>query len=265
MTAAPLLLAWAVGPVLAQPAGSDDTQQVTVTAPAGPAVEKSYRRMLRGMQLFEQEKAAHAPQATLRFRLLPRKPGTDLDTVRLEIIGRSFDQRVPVAPDHSFVLQAQPAAWEEDAVVTVNRKRLSVTWRTEIRTPGWPEGTRRLGDLRLECRVGLEAGLVSNSSPLARLTELFTDGRSYCGRPDSQYLFFAEKPLFSVTLVAGDRREVLPVSRLWAGATDDPGLPGDLPYCDCEVLVSRTYFLPLGDATWPDDTRVEFEFMEDGP
>lgn len=265
MTAALLLLAWAIGPVLAQPAGSDDTQQVTVTAPAGPAVEKSYRRMLRGMQLFEQEKAAHAPQATLRFRLLPRKPGTDLDTVRLEIIGRSFDQRVPVAPDHSFVLPAQPAAWEEDAVVTVNRKRLSVTWRTEIRTPGWPEGTRRLGDLRLECRVGLEAGLVSNSSPLARLTELFTDGRSYCGRPDSQYLFFAEKPLFSVTLVAGDRREVLPVSRLWAGATDDPGLPGDLPYCDCEVLVSRTYFLPLGDATWPDDTRVEFEFMEDGP
>jgi hypothetical protein len=30
------------------------------------------------------------------------------------------------------------------------------------------------------------------------------------------------------------------------------------------VLVDRTYFLPLGDPSWPDDTRVEFEYMDDG-
>lgn len=265
LAAALSLSALTHGLATAQPAGDTSVQQVTITAPAGPAVEKSYRRMQRGMALFEREKAAHAPQASLRFKLLPRKPGTDLDTVRLEIIGRSFDQQVPVAPDHTFVLESSAVAWDEDAVVTVNRRQLSVTWRTEIRTPGGPQGTRRLGDLRLECRVGLEAGLVSNSSPLARLADLFTDGRRYCSQPDTQYLFFAERPLFSVTLVAGDRREVLPVSRLYAGASDDPGLPGDLPYCDCEMLVSRTYFLPLGDTRWPDETRVEFEFMEDTP
>ena len=33
-------------------------------------------------------------------------------------------------------------------------------------------------------------------------------------------------------------------------------------YCDCEVLVDRTYVLPLGDLSWPDDTRVEFEYMD---
>jgi hypothetical protein len=37
-----------------------------------------------------------------------------------------------------------------------------------------------------------------------------------------------------------------------------------LPYCDCEVLVDRTYYLPLGDTSWPDDTLVEFEYMDDG-
>jgi hypothetical protein len=37
----------------------------------------------------------------------------------------------------------------------------------------------------------------------------------------------------------------------------------DLAYCDCQVLLDRTYFLPLGDPSWPDDTLVEFEYMED--
>ncbi|MBF8279701.1 MAG: hypothetical protein HW385_1133, partial [candidate division NC10 bacterium] len=25
----------------------------------------------------------------------------------------------------------------------------------------------------------------------------------------------------------------------------------------------RTYFLPLGDRSWPDDTLIEFEYMDD--
>jgi hypothetical protein len=237
--------------------------QVTVTGSATEPVEKSYRRMVRGMDYFEQARAAIAPEAALRFKLLPRKPGTDMDHIVLEVIGASFDYRVPVAPDHSFVLVRDPKALLENAVVSPNRKRLSMTWRTEIRSPGWPAGSRRLGDLRLECLVGLEAGLVSNSSPLARLADLLTDSRSYCSSKAARYLYFAERPLFSVTLVAGARREVLPIDQLYAAASDDPQLKDDLPYCDCEVLVDRTYVLPLGDRSWPDDTLVEFEYMDE--
>jgi hypothetical protein len=51
---------------------------------------------------------------------------------------------------------------------------------------------------------------------------------------------------------------------LWAAALGDADLPAELRSCDCEVLLDRAYFLPLGDRSWPDDTRVEFEFMEDG-
>ena len=54
--------------------------------------------------------------------------------------------------------------------------------------------------------------------------------------------------------MAGTRRETLPIDKLYAAASDDPGLKNDLPFCDCEVLVDRTYFLPLGDRSWPDDT-----------
>ena len=63
-------------------------------------------------------------------------------------------------------------------------------------------------------------------------------------------------------MTSGARTRVLPVSMLWAEASDDPGLKYDLPYCDCEVLVDRTYFLPLGDHSWPDDTLVQFEYMD---
>jgi hypothetical protein len=239
--------------------------RVTITATSTDPVDKSFRKMIRGMDYFERARRAFAPHASLRFKLLPRKPGTDMDHVLLEVIGSTFSYEVPVAADHTFVLERNPKALQEDAVVSANRKRLSMTWRTEIRTPGLPPHTRRLGDLRLECLVGLEADLVSNSNPLGRIADLFTDSESYCDRKESKYLFFAERPLFSVTLVADGRREVLPIDQLYAMASDDPGLESDLPYCDCEVLVDRTYFLPLGDHSWPDDTRVEFEFMDDRP
>ncbi|HEX6706797.1 MAG TPA: hypothetical protein VF169_18710 [Albitalea sp.] len=239
--------------------------RVTVKGSSSDPVEKSYRKMVHGMDHFEKTRGAIAPQASLRFKLLPRKPGTDMDQIVLEVVGTTFSHEVPVARDHTFVLERDPKALKEDAVVSPNRKRLSMTWRTEIRTPGLPANSRRLGDLRLECQVGLEADLVSNSSPIGRIADLFTDTESYCDNKESRYLFFAERPLFSVTLVAGARREVLPIDQLYAMASDDPGLKDDLPYCDCEVLVDRTYFLPLGDHSWPDDTRVEFEYMDDRP
>jgi hypothetical protein len=174
------------------------------------------------------------------------------------------ETRVPLAADQTFTLARDQQALNEDAVVTPNRKAQSMTWRTEIRSPGLAPGTRRLGDLRLECEVGIEADLVSNNRTfIGRLAHLLTDTAAYCSRKDAHYLFFAERPLFSVALVAGTRREILAADKLYAGASTDPGLKDDLPYCDCEILVDRTYFLPLGDRSWPDDTLIEFEYMDD--
>ena len=236
---------------------------VTVTAAPNDSVEKSYRKMIKGMDLFERLHVM-APNASLRFKLLPRKRDTDMKGIVLELIGDSVETRIPVAPDNTFTLERNAKALAENAVVTPNRKSRSMTWRTEIRTPGLPPGTRRLGDLRLECEVGLEADLVSNNATLiGRFANALSEALGYCQRKNARYLYFADRPLFAVTLVAGARREVLPVDRMYASASDDPDLARDLPYCDCEVLVDRTYFLPLGDRSWPDDTRVEFEYMDD--
>lgn len=259
------LMALSLNATAQQPAAGQ-LAPVTISAQANrDPVEKSYRKMVRGMDLFERQRSL-SPQGVLRFKLLPRKRDTNLNHIDLVVLSERVELPVPIAPDQTFTLPRHPQALADNAQVTPNRKWLTMTWRTDIRSPGLPPNTRRLGDLRLECQVGMEAGLISNSSTfVGRLTSAVVDTPAYCDRPAPQYLFFADRPLFSVALVNGPRREVLALDKLYAGASDDPNLPGDLPYCDCEVLLDRTYVLPLGDRSWPDDTQVEFEFMEDAP
>ncbi len=251
------------GALAQQGVRSEQMPAVTVSAKANPnPVEKSYRKMLKGMDLFQRQYAM-SPNAELRFKLLPRKQGTDMNTITLAVVGDTVDFVVPIAADHTFALPRNALALQEDAQVVPNRRALSMTWRTDIRTPGLPPDTRRLGDLRLECRVGMEAGLISNSSSLiGRLAGAVLDTPAYCDKPAPLYLFFADRPLFSVTLLAGARRQVLSIDKLYANASDDTGMQANLPYCDCEMLVDRTYVLPLGDRTWPDETLVLFEYMD---
>jgi len=243
-------------------APESDRRAVTVTATRDP-VDKSYRKMLRALDLFE-AKRAMAPHASLRFKLLPRESDTRMDGIVLEIVGDSFTLPVPLAADRTFSLERHQKALDEDASVRPNRKASSMTWRTEIRTPGLLPHTRRLGDLRLECHAGMEADLVSNMRPVFGQVRNFIDKMAgYCDQSNPHYYFFAERPLFSVTMVAGTRREILSVDELYAGSSIDPLSKADLAYCDCQVLLDRTYYMPLGDRSWPDDTLIELEYMED--
>jgi hypothetical protein len=236
---------------------------VTVKATRDP-VDKSYRKMVKGMDLFA-AKHSLAPTSALRYKLLPRQHDANMDGIALNIVGDTVTIPVPVAPDHTFTLGRQQKALDEDASVIPNRKAGSMTWRADIRTPSLPPDTRRLGDLRLECQVGIAADLVSNTrSGIGQIASFVTNMLDYCNTSEVHYYFFAERPLFSVTLVAGARREILPVDELYAGASHDPTVKAELPYCDCQVLLDRTYFAPLGDHSWPDDTLVEFEYMDDG-
>jgi hypothetical protein len=269
MSAKPFLRGAALAIVVMLACGASDPavnpadDAVVVTAIRNP-VDKSYRKMVRGMDVFEQKKSL-APNAALRFKLLPRRPDTKMSDIDVQIVGDSFADPVEVAPDHTFTLARERKALREDASVRPNRKAKTMTWRAEVRTPGIPQNTRRLGDLRLECHVGMEADLISNyRSAIGFIAGLITSTMDYCNTSGNRYLFFAERPIFGVTLAHGARREALPVDRMYGGASADPGWKKELSYCDCEVLLDRAYFLPLGDQSWPDDTLVEFDFMDDG-
>ena len=233
---------------------------VVVTATRDP-VKKSYRKMVEGAQLFE-ERRQLAPNASLRFKLIPRKPDTRIEGTQLAVEAESVSIPLKVAPDQTFTFERNRTALKENAQVMPNRKAGTMTWRADVRTPGLPPNIRRLGDLRLECEVGMKAGLISNypSGFWGWLDELIAKNPDYCHRPAPRYLFFAERPVWSVTLVDGDRREVLSVDMLYAGAARDPRWKND-KHCDCEALFDHAYFAPLGDESWPDDTLVQIEYM----
>ncbi|WP_296952065.1 hypothetical protein [uncultured Massilia sp.] len=269
---ATLLVALLAAPPLARaqvaPATQDAPPPAAVVAPAQTVnvtstrdpVDKSYRKMIAGMARFEREHAL-APRATLRFRLLPRSPNVDMHGITLRIVGDAVTVPVPVAPDNSFTLPRNAQALREDAAVLANRKTTSMTWRAQVTTPGLPPGTRRLGDLRLECLVGVEAGLVSNRSPLfGWIADALNSPEQVCNSPDGNFLFFTERPVFAVILRAPGRSEILPFRFLYAGGEQTRDM---LPYCDCQVLLDRTYYAPIWDRSWPDDTLVHFAYMDD--
>ena len=244
--------------IAAHSVGAAET--VVISALRHP-VDKSYRKMVEGMELFH-ELHDMAPRAELRYRVLPRQRDTDIHGVALQVFGDTVKQPVALAADGTFTLARDAKALAEDAVVSANRPAQTMTWRADIRTPGLSPNTRRLGDLRLECLVGMQAGLISQyPSLVGKLVGLFESPREYCSRPEARYLFFAEQPVFGVALHYGERRQLLPAARLYAGVLRGQTPRSERRYCDCQALLDRAYTLPLGDRTWPDDTLVELEPM----
>ena len=248
-------------PALAQTAPAPAMQTVRVPFVRDP-VDKSYPKMIKGMERFAREHAL-APAASLRFRVLPRLPNSKLDGVTLRVLGDNVSLPLQVSPDYSFVLPRNEQALRENAAVIANRRSDSMTWRAWVQTPGLAPGTRRLGDLRLECRVGMDAGLISNSSPMfGWLSNALANTDQVCSNADGNYLFFADRPIFAVTLRHGGRTEVLPFKMLYAGGDQTRET---LPFCDCQVLLDRSYYAPLWDRSWPDDTIIEFDYMDNQP
>ena len=98
-----------------------------------------------------------------------------------------------------------------------------------------------------------------------QIANLLTAILPSCDSANENYFFFTERPLFNVTLVHGQRRLSLPLDRLYAGFSEDPIDKSNLKYFDVEVLLDRSYYAPLGDPSWPDDTLLEFEYMDDTP
>src|SRR5688572_31709025 len=85
-------------------------QTITVTG-FGDPVDKSYRKMISGMDLFERNRAM-APAASLRFKLLPRRNDTNMKRIDLEIVGETFAITVPLAQDNTFTLDRMRKAWD---------------------------------------------------------------------------------------------------------------------------------------------------------
>jgi hypothetical protein len=247
-------------PAQAQVASAPETQHVQVTGiRPGPRDEKTLAQLLGAQDAFNRHHAL-APDATLEFRLYARLDPADLASLRLFRVDGAQRQEVPLDDHQRFALD--PGWTRADAdrgvLLQTNLPDGAVAWKVDVRSPGFPADRRRLGDLRLECEADTFHGNLQRGlrTPVSAILDASDE---LCQLDDAQ-VWFAERPVFGVTLVAGARRRTLPYSYLH-GSTGTMALAPlfDWPY----ALRDRAYFLPLDDASWPDDTAVVFDAMDD--
>ncbi len=250
-------------------AGAAATGGQVAADPAMPVVRidgvsdpdrQSYRRMVKGMDAFDKYRAL-APDAQLRYRLVPRLAGVQAAGTTVQIQGDKTTIAVPLAEDLTFTLPRDAVAWDERADVVTNRAARSFAWAPDVRSPGVPPNARRLGDLRLECEIDRAATLlVGYKPPLYHVIDAAVD---VCTTYPGNWLFYGDRALFDVTLVHGQRRQALLSRFLYANM-----LPKIFHrfYDFHPLLVDRTYTIHIADTSWPDDTIVELEYMDDaGP
>lgn len=247
---------------LAQAGGNTAAILVVNVSGMSKPDERAYAKIVEAMNLFEKLHAM-APQATLRFELLPAHARVSMKDTELHIVGSERRVAVPLASDRTFTVPRLPYMLDERALLTSNRRDDSFLWRSRIRTPGLPANTRRLGDLRLEWHVDYVGALGPQwLSPGTRIAMAMMD-RPYEMR-GLHHMFLADRPLFGVTLVAGARRQVLATDMLYlSGLTK--ALPSPLLglWKNRRFLMDRAFDLPLSDSSWPDDTLIVFDYMDD--
>lgn len=147
-----LLLAALPIPAGAQPAPVEDqapaSDEIVVTAP-NDLFAVPVSKLLKAVNAFGKDHARLAPQGLLWFELSPRDPAK-WDGLAATLTNGATT--IPVALDRNgrFQLPPLPAG---DWTLRANRRGSSLAFRALVRTPGFDDDRRRLGDMRLHCRV----------------------------------------------------------------------------------------------------------------
>jgi hypothetical protein len=200
------------------------------------AIGWPYAALAAGMAAFEDGHAL-APQAALRFRLLLAPGVTVLDNVALTLVDGDSLAAVPVTPEGFF--QLDRARRGDGAELAVNRNGGQFDGnrapQPEVRTPGLPDNVRRLGDLRLECRVKMAiARNMLGFMQSAAISVL--GGSNWCApRKGGGYSVDTAAPLAQATLSQGNRTLVLPVRH------------------------GNVVTVPIADRAWADNALVTFD------
>jgi hypothetical protein len=217
-------------------ANDEPMQSVHVAGIADPEM-RSYRSVAAGLDAFDANRAL-APSATLRFRMrhADGSPVTADDGLQLRLASDdgSFQQAVPIDAAGLLTVQRSDAARDADATFILNRKNGQYAGHPEVRTAGLPDNVRRMGDLRLECRVTI--AIVKAQMPFlakAAVNTLMMTS-DWCAKNGFNYGMVPPRPSATGTLRAGDRSRTLQVQ-------------------------GRHVQVPIGDPSWPDDALVQFD------
>ena len=223
---------------------------VHVNAMRNPEVKK-YKAILAGLDTFDKFHGLAPAVGKLQFRLSPRGKDEMPEPLAVRLAGDD-GFRLALALDAAgrFVVPRSAAALDAKSELELNRKRRVYRIEPDIRTPGLAPNQRRLGDLRLECKVMMAIGkeemplwgvvLVNGILLRTDWCGFFGDEKSsaYGGvSKEANFGYRAERPLSQAVLVDGNRSALLEVS-------------------------GSSFNVPIGNSTWSDDAIVELSFAE---
>ncbi|NYE60757.1 hypothetical protein FHW58_001909 [Duganella sp. 1224] len=226
-------------PLLWQPqarAEDEAGQLVVINGTRSPELQP-YRYMLSGLDAFEDNHALAPNASEVRFRLHKKgkAPADAFDTLTVRLLGNETEVPLPLAPDHSFTLPRHRAAEDDNADVVLNQKKSYYGWMPDVRSAGVPAGMRRLGDIRLECRVMV--GIAKNYIPfmVRALINTLTLTTDWCSFKDFKLSVRADHEIDRATLIDGATRIELKVS-------DD----------------GQSFSVPIGNKQYGNDALIEF-------
>lgn len=239
MAVAVLGLALACGAAAAAPQDGE-LQSVQVNAVRDPEM-KSYRAVLAGLDAFDEYHQQMAPGAPgLRFLVVePGGSRTGEPALALRIASDDMSFPVPISADGYLNVPRIQAAYDSNADLVFNRKKRSFRISPDVRTAGLPANVRRLGDLRLECKVMVTMAKEEMSFWLKATINTLLMSTDWCGaKVRGEYIAFhyATTAQLSGALLRNGERTA-PVKTTKGG-----------------------YEVPIGDSSWPDDALVELQY-----
>lgn len=220
-------------------AQDEEPKKIAVNAIKNPEM-RSYRAVVAGLDKFEDEHALAPTAQGLRFRVIVER-GADgsAEPLQARIAGDELSIPLPVDPDGLFTVPRSEAAYDARADLLLNRRKGSFRIVPDVRSAGLPDNVRRLGDLRLECKVMV--AIAKEEIPfwaVAAINGLLLS-RDWCANlgEQSHMSYKAAAPLASAVIRHGERSESLKAN-------------------------GRTFHVPVSAKAWPDDALVTLEYAQ---
>lgn len=187
----------------------------------------------KAKDMFDERAPEKAPGATLSFRLPKVDSGKGENQV--EIV--RADRHIPLTmlSNNTFVLGQDNLGKSSEAFVVVNRNFPKGEFNhplVQVRSPGLPEGVKRMGDLRLSCEAQMEMAKGEGLKFRALIGAVSMFGFDICTKLEITKLDAPASKYDTVTVEDGNRRLVQSAK-------------------DKNVV-------ELGDNAWSDDARISY-------
>jgi hypothetical protein len=195
-----------------------------------------YRLLETAQNAFDEKAAAQAPGATLAFRL-PKIDAARSGEERVEIVQAGQRSALPMVSATAFEFVPDLRAAGAGAMVVVEDRYFPKGEFThpnvQVRSPGLPDGVRRMGDLRLACKAQVAMAKEEGFKLRAVLAGASLLGLDLCEKQLKVTDVDApDGPYDTVTLEDGERR--------------------------LTMRAKDANLAKLGDTAWSDNARITY-------